>query len=295
MADPVSPTDLMKRKRVRSPNYPALALKEAIEKAKQLYDEIHHHPAPVEVINQTWGYKPDGSTGPLYLAALRRYGLVEETEGTDAKQFKITDSARKIFLSPPDEDIARPLIKEAALKPKIFRELWTQYHGEIPSDPMLRYHLATEKNFNKDAVDNFIRIFRDTIAFAKLIPGDEPQGGDTWSADVSGDECERGVQDEISSTQTLVESRANVTAAPPIHRPLGARQVVGGEIVINRTVPPNQKEFTLPVPNGGILIRGPFPLSESDFETFKKAIELFKPWLVKTASSSGQVQSEPEE
>jgi hypothetical protein len=58
---------------------------------------------------------------------------------------------------------------------------------------------------------------------------------------------------------------------------------------------PSLKEFTLPIPHGGIIIKGPFPLSASDFTTFKEAIDLFKVWLVEPNDLSKLKQTKVEE
>ena len=64
----------------------------------------------------------------------------------------------------------------------------------------------------------------------------------------------KGTTYPISSSQT----------EPPQLPANGANQV---------QIAPNQKEFTLPMPNGGITIKAPFPLSASDFITFNQIQE----------------------
>jgi hypothetical protein len=282
MAETNTTIDSPKAKRVRSPAYPALSLEEALEKAKLLYNALHHHPAPLDLINETWGLKRGGTTGPLYLAALKRYGLVNEIESANQKQFKVTSSAMKILLSPVETDEVRSLKKEAALNPKIFNEIWTHYGGILPSDSVLQYYLLVDKSFNRDAVGNFTRIFRDTIAYANLSPGDK-------SAEESGPEPPPELSpkfqlDPKRNQDPVVESEIPRSMNP------GAVQIATTPVSATSIQPiglkaPRQQEFTLPVPNGGILIKGPFPLSEADFETFKKAIDLFKVWLVKSDPS----------
>jgi hypothetical protein len=66
--------------------------------------------------------------------------------------------ALKILLAPDQNGVeAIALLKEAALKPKIFAELWTQFQEDLPNDRAIRYYLRTEKNFNPDAVNYVIK------------------------------------------------------------------------------------------------------------------------------------------
>lgn len=283
MSEQENPNQSRKAKRIRSPAYPAIGLREAIEKAKILYGQINRHAAPVQVISEAWGYNKEGTTGPLYAAALRRYGLLEEivtAKGTD--ELKLTTTALKILLAPEENDEVLSLLKEAALKPKIFAELWHHYQGNLPNDKVMRYYLLTEKAFNPDSVDYFLKIYRDSIALANLGAADKIGGNDFALSDT-------GRPEQKTEETGMISQDAKVSANPTIlHSQGDLAKKQGG-------TSPSLKEFTLPIPHGGIIIKGPFPLSASDFTTFKEAIDLFKVWLVEPSDLSKLKQTKVEE
>ena len=69
-------------KRIRSPNYPAIDLNEAISRVRQLYAEEKINTTTASIASAHWGYKSIKSGGWAIIAALNAYGLVD-TEGWD--------------------------------------------------------------------------------------------------------------------------------------------------------------------------------------------------------------------
>jgi hypothetical protein len=60
-------------------------------------------------------------------------------------------------------------LRAAAASPPIYRELLTEFEGSgLPPDSTLRSELIAARKFNPNAVDGFIRDFRDTLDFAGL-------------------------------------------------------------------------------------------------------------------------------
>lgn len=53
--------------------------------------------------------------------------------------------------------------------PVIHKEIIDKYNGLPPSDEALKSHLLLEKNFKDEAVDDFIKEFTATMAFAKIV------------------------------------------------------------------------------------------------------------------------------
>src|SRR5260370_8401464 len=77
-----------KRKVHRSPNYPSMGLKEALEKARLIYDAEKRSFGSPEVLRADMGYT--ASTGPAgrALSALKQYGLLDEKDG----HYRISDT-----------------------------------------------------------------------------------------------------------------------------------------------------------------------------------------------------------
>lgn len=162
-------TDPKGPKKHRSPNYPYTGLEDAIEKTRKIQEHGAKFFVPFSVAMEAWGYKA-GTTHSM-IAALKAYGLIDLQGEGDKKQIKVSDNGTKIL----DNDYSGRggLIKDAALKPTLHRELWDKWDGELPpSNKVITEYLKYEKHFNPTAVDGFVGQFRDVIAFAKLTASD---------------------------------------------------------------------------------------------------------------------------
>src|SRR5262245_26329787 len=105
-------------KRNRSPNYPAISLPEAIDKLRALYDAIHNHPAPREVIAKGMGYAGLSGASATAVSALQKYGLLDRVGG----DWRISERGKAILL-PRDQAEKARAVAEAAAEPKLFAEL----------------------------------------------------------------------------------------------------------------------------------------------------------------------------
>jgi hypothetical protein len=152
----------------RSPNYPAIGLEKALERAQTLQEHARHHFMPVTVAHSLWNYKK--GAGDQIVAALRSFGLLEVQGEKESRQVRITKEAQRILGNAPDRE---GLLKAAALKPDLHKEIWEKYEGDLPADAIIREYLRWERNFNEDFVDSFIAQFRGTIAYAKLTLSDK--------------------------------------------------------------------------------------------------------------------------
>lgn len=153
----------------RSPSYPGIDLAQALDKARVVFQHESRNSAPVSAILTHWGFKATSGPGTVALAALKKFGLMEDQGNGPNRTAKLTDLAFRILLDEREESPERAAaIREAALKPGIHADLWTKYAGDIPSDATLRHHLRVDRKFTGSGADEFIRQFRSTIDFAKL-------------------------------------------------------------------------------------------------------------------------------
>jgi hypothetical protein len=137
-------------------------LREAVERARLLYDAVRRSPASVEAAVETWGYSSKSSGGKQTIAALRAFGLLEG-EGS----VRLTDRAVHILLD--DGSAERDwLLRQAALSPPVYSRLWERYGPDLPSDKGLQTHLVLEMEFNENAVGDVIRGYKETLDFAKM-------------------------------------------------------------------------------------------------------------------------------
>lgn len=158
-----------KKARHRSPNFPALSLEKAVDRAKELYDSFKLNSIPERAVHEKWRYAAFGSQGLLCVAALKAYGLIIIEGSGKQRKIAISETGRRIILNAADRE---GLLKEAALLPPISKEIWEHFDGFLPKkDEDLRSYLVVEKRFNEQSVARFISDFRDTIAFTKLDSG----------------------------------------------------------------------------------------------------------------------------
>jgi hypothetical protein len=158
-----------KKSKHRSPNYPAIGLEKALERARTIKDQAGRNFMGASVAHDLWNYKK--GAGDQQVAALKAYGLIETQGEADKRQIRLTESAWRILGDAPDQV---ELEKEAALKPPIHLQIWQHYNGDLPkSDKVISDWLVWEKGFNQDFVGGFISQFRDTIAFANLSLSDK--------------------------------------------------------------------------------------------------------------------------
>lgn len=155
----------------RGPNFPSMSLEKAVDLAHVLYEKEKRASVPVPVILGHWGYKnPKSSTATMAIAALRSYGLVDYQGGGTNKLAKLSTRALKIILNTPERAAE---LRDAALSPKIHRQLWERYKADgLPSDQTLKHHLILDLGFNDAAVDGFLARLRSTFSLAKLTEVD---------------------------------------------------------------------------------------------------------------------------
>ncbi len=144
--------------RVRSPNYPALSLPEAIKAVTTIQAKEQHLAAPKEVVAKHIGYASLHGLAGRVISAIEKYGLLEEVNGDKVKVSSLAMSI--LFPSSPDEK--QTAIKEAAFKPPLFTAIKEEWQGARPSDENLRVYLVRRK-FSSDALDRVMGVYRETM------------------------------------------------------------------------------------------------------------------------------------
>lgn len=148
----------------RSPSYPYVDLKTALEKAEAFRLKEGRNPASLEVAAGHWGYSPKSSGAKQTAGALRAFGLLDP-EGA----VKLTEVALRVLLDKREPSPERDdLLRKIALNPPMHKRLWERYGLNLPSHANLRHHLIFDFGFNENAVDDFIKEYKATVEFAKL-------------------------------------------------------------------------------------------------------------------------------
>lgn len=168
----------------RGASYPALSLPDAITRAQQFWNAERKSAAPIAAAAEHWGYSTKSSGARLAVAALLHYGLMEDSGSSETRTVKLSARALDILLSPPESPAWKAAVQEAARSPKIIADILTKWGvADLPSDQTLRYYLLRERDFNETAADGFIKDFRKTIVFAKLVGGANIDVGISTKAD----------------------------------------------------------------------------------------------------------------
>jgi hypothetical protein len=177
----ITPTKLP---RGRSPNYPGISLPAAIDRARTLYEYAQQHPVPRATISSRWGFKnPNSGSASVTYAALTKFGLMEDVGKSDNRQGHITSLGVEVLVPNPNQEQA---IKKAALLPPIHQEFFQRFGSDLPPDETLRFEFVAQGPFTGNGFTEFLREYRETIAFAKLEQGatvrndgtaNQPEGG----------------------------------------------------------------------------------------------------------------------
>lgn len=242
-----------KRPKGRSPAYPSINIETAIQRARQLYDKERQHPTPVTTIAAHWGYKSLNGPAAQAIAALKKYGLLDD-EGVGNDRKARLSSLADVILVHPDDTKRRAAIHEAALRPPIHRELWESYGQDLPSDSSLRWELTHDRGFTETGAAEFIRVYRSTLAFAQL-PSHVPHG--TQTSDDHDGEASLDADDGEQQDDQAKRGRQSGSVEPI-------------------------KSYAIPLIGGSsVAVEGPFPITEQDWAQFIAVLNAMKPGLVK--------------
>jgi hypothetical protein len=143
--------------KARSPHYPAIGLKEAVDKIKSVYDNDYQNRTTRKVIAKHMGYDTLHGGALGVLSALAKYGLLEGR----GDENRVSDLAVAIIAHPPGSAERATALKVAAANPELFAALDNRFNGGQWSDTAIRSYLLTQK-FIPSAADVVICSYRET-------------------------------------------------------------------------------------------------------------------------------------
>jgi hypothetical protein len=194
-------TDDDRTKKERSPSFPFISLRKAVQRAQAFFDSHRKEPTRIAALADTWGYSPSSSGLQQTIAAMKQFGLLEDTGSGPDRKLQISDLARTI-LADLRFGAKEAAIKEAAQNPKIFAEYLSKWVPNRPSDAHCVSELVFDRNFAEIGAKAFLKVFDDTVAYARLGDSDisddvEPPAGDvTDEADEKPDANRNGQEQE---------------------------------------------------------------------------------------------------
>ncbi|MEA1943248.1 MAG: hypothetical protein U9P68_13465 [Pseudomonadota bacterium] len=163
--------------RMRSPNFPALTLEEAMKVAGELYSKVRKVTLDREAAAKELGYSGLTGRSLKVLGALNQYGLIDNV----AKgKCHVTDLAETALHGFPEEEKAGA-IRRAARAPALFRAIYDEYGEGIQSEHAIR-SLLLKRGFTDKGVESALQNFLATQRFAALNGASESYDSSESSA-----------------------------------------------------------------------------------------------------------------
>jgi hypothetical protein len=180
--------------RMRSPNYPALTLEEAVHATKALWDKNRCTTVSREAVAKDLGYSGLTGRSLQVLGALNQYGL---TENVAKGHMRVTKTGEEALIGYPEE-IRRRAISRASRSPTFFGEIYAQFDGSVPGENAVRFFLL-QKGFTNDGVEKALRVFADTNRFAE-VNGDSESYGKAAGGGADSTSVEMTQEEDIMAT-----------------------------------------------------------------------------------------------
>lgn len=144
--------------------FPKIGLKKAVEYNKKLVSKTHTAPQ-AEAVILPGVFNNNGPDGKVRASALRQFGLLNE----DKAKMEALELGKNIASSPAEE--LKPLLQDACLKPKIFKQLFETFKGDSVSSAKLKQQ-AIKLNVHPDSADDCITIFLNSLQYCGLAQAD---------------------------------------------------------------------------------------------------------------------------
>ncbi len=155
-----------KKRKDRSPRYPSLGLREAVEKVTTLYERENRAMVPAVVAVKAWGYNSLNGRSLTMLAAITQYGLLARQNNLVG----ISDDAFTIIEAPRNSPERMEVLLRCAKAPGVFDDLLQRYPDGLPSDEALRWDLK-QRGFTDQGAQAAIACLRETVSFVSLETG----------------------------------------------------------------------------------------------------------------------------
>jgi hypothetical protein len=264
----------LEKKRLRSPNYPAVGLRSAVERVAQLYRADGRAGAPFDVAIKRIGFKQAHGQARAVLSAMRKFGLVHDVRGRVAP----TQDAIDIVEFPDGHERRSAALRKAALSPDIYSDLVRHFAdmGSLPSDESLKPELLADRQFNPKVVDSFLTDFRQSLEYAGILAGSELVVRDVGER--SDAEASNGGPAPFPVPTVPLESSVASTSEDPVKSHLSERHHKSS---VRREKGEGPYVYFPLTGNNSIEIILKQKVSASEFETIKKLIDLSEAVLVK--------------
>jgi hypothetical protein len=204
--------------KARSPGYPTIGLREAIEKIKLVYAKDYQNKIPRKLVAEHMGYRSLNGKSLGVLSAIGKYGLLEGRADSNW----VSDLALAIIAHDPGTPERAKAVSEAASRPELFAELDGKFQAGRFSDGAVRSYLMTQK-FIPQAADAVIRSYRET----KELVAEEVAGYSPASA--PSNEQEGPTMTAVQAVESQYRTHVS-SAQPPAALIVGERELLRGPL-----------------------------------------------------------------
>lgn len=146
--------------RVRSPGYPSIGLRQAIEIVKKIYEKVRRNPIDREAAAKEVGYSGMTGAAAKMLSNLSHFGLIEKAGKGD---LRVSEIAVEALYGHP-ESKKRAAIREAAFAPELFAQIRERHPDGFVSEIALR-NLLKREGFAEIAITPAVNSYLNTYTF----------------------------------------------------------------------------------------------------------------------------------
>lgn len=259
----------------RSPTFPFINLRDALDRAKQFYVEERRGSTAPEIAAAHWRYSPSSSGAQQTVSALKSYGLLADQGGGKERKIRLTEHALRIILDDrPDSPDRMRYMQEAALQPAVAAEVYRMWPNGLPSSATLNHFLVLDKKFTQQTALKVSKIIQQNHEFANLTERDPLSDNDEVESEESSEEERPVNQNRADAIAGAMLASRNVAAG--VMR-VGDR--VGGAKQVGASIPVTKGCSMSITATGNVtqegleklilyinLIKGSFPASDSEAE-----------------------------
>jgi len=248
--------DGKRRFQLRSPPFPFINLEKAIDRAAKLLEYSKGHPVRTASAVTAWGYQPKSSGGIQTIAALKSFGLLNDSGSNDDRTVQISELGRRLLRNPPP-DVRRQLLQQAALTPRVIGLYWGKWGANRPPDRDCLWELVDKRAFTEDAAAKFLSVYDSTISYAGFS-----------DSDILSDEAE-DMESDASVEELMMESGPQQQSQRPV-------RFAGGEAPNpEATVLAGARKAVFPLSEGDVTLIFPASLSPDALEELSDYLEIF--------------------
>ena len=250
----------VKAPRDRSPAYPFISLKSAMERLAAFDSTFGRHPVPADKVGLAWKMKEKSSQAFQTLAALKSYGLLEY-KGSNADRVAMLTEDGRNYLRAQQQAIKSDILKRCALRPRAIATYWQIWGADRPIDPICLDELMLKGGYTDSAAHTFLRVYDDTVAFAGLSSSDSI-GSD--------EETDEAFEEEGAMSHT--------PPPPPATTATHKHQVVSTAVLPSALMPSaGFLDESYPLDGGrAFVVRRPEVLSAAELDEFDAWISLLQ-------------------